>query len=419
MPWSRGQVFFKMEIALFPSAADGGLWDQALWDEGIWAGNLPEWVELTNTVYTVTASMGAEKWGTRFRDGNATFTVDNSTGNYNPDFGADIPGELSIRPGRWIRLSANAGEGWIPIFTGTIDQMSEQYDQAGDNITTLLYTTGFGALLGVNNPPALITPVGGGDFTGERVNRLLDSFNWYVQARDVQAGSHTMQSSAFARTKFEELQRAGDAEGSGFWFDGRGFAVFKDKDWLTTDPRSINPVMLPGSEIPGQPQVIAVESDWAAGRVVNDIQLARTGGTSVRVENTTSQSLYGRRSYQRFDYEVENDTQVLSLANQLLGWREYDKLSIDEITLWDGGNIDAARLMIETLIGDHWLATVTTNRGWGYTVPVNVARIDWRITADDWFLTCRVVDRTIGAPPGTKGAFSDGFSDGFLIDLSV
>lgn len=415
--WVGGTVFFRFEIALLPSQTTGGLWDQALWDQGIWAGNLPQWVEVTADMLSANTSAGSEKFGTRVRDAIGVFRLDNSEGQYNPDFGADDPGELAIRPGRWVRFSVSAGQGFIPIFTGTIDSMSEDYDTAGDNIVTNLMCTSFGGLLSVNNPPALETPVGGGELTSDRITRILDAVNWYPQFRFIDVGVNTMLPSTLARTRYEEMQRAADAEGGSFFFDGQGGPTFHNQGYITSGVRPTTLQAQPGSGIPGEPEVIAVKSDWDAGRVHNDIQLAREGGAAVRVEDTTSQSLYGRRSYQRFDYEVENDTQVLGLANQLLAWRAYDKLSVDEITLW-APNVAAAQKMVNLQWGDLVRAFVVTNRGWGYAIDANVARIDWTVTTNDFTQTLRIVDRTIGAPPGTRGAYSDGYSDGYLIGIA-
>ena len=325
-----------------------------------------------------------------------------------------VAGSLSLRPGRWLRVSVSAGEGYIPVFTGTIDGMEEDYTQAGDMIVTILQCTGFLGLFAVENPPALETPTGGGDRTDVRVGRILDLIGWFDAGRDLQIGAHTMLPSTLARSRSEEMQRAAEAEGGSFFFDGNGVATFKALDWLKNDPRSIAVQMQPGSGILSDPLITSVKSDWQAGRVRNDIQLARDGGSSVRVENTTSQTLYGRRSFQRFDYEAENDDQVLALAEQQLEFRQYDKLSVDEVTLHAETREQAASI-VNTLLGDRIRVHVDTNRGWGYTVECWVIGIRYNVSMDDWTATMRLVDTSLNIPSGNPGAYSDGYSNGYLI----
>ena len=620
--WTEGTVDWKVEIALIPVGGTGAIWDTDNWDESDWSSNVPDWVDVTGEVLAAHTNIGAERWSTRVRDANASITLSNDDGIFNPDFGVEqegfpffrstnedeltiilsdyradarlqdgfeasisgrhrantdqgwlfniaattadetfalrfqndrlrftvrtadgtftiettqvfvdgdefsalaeydpvageitlevndvietpvpvtgllnlaggatrlaaynrsrfesadraflgdifgatlvdsdneliarldardtdlgkgvitpgsdweddagiewvagenliieqpgVVGRLALRPGRWIRLSANAQQGYVPVFTGTIDGIEEIYDQAGDNIVSNLQCTGFGALFAVENPPALENAVGGGERTDQRVTRILDEILWFEEARALDVGQHTMISSTLARSRTEEMQRAADAEGGIFFFDGDGIATFRNYDFLETSDRSVNVQYQPGSGIQGQPEVVGIKSDWEAGRVSNDIQMARDGGEAVRIQNTTSQSLYGRRSYQRFDFEVETDVQVEALADQFLLRRQYDRLSVDEATLW-ARTAAAAQLLFETQIGDRLRIHVITNRGWSYAVEVWVIGIRYNVSASDWTAIYRLADTNEGIATGNPGAYSDGYSDGYLI----
>ena len=328
-------------------------------------------------------------------------------------------GRLALRPGRWLRIAANAQHGWSDLFTGTIDGMEEVYSEGADHISMLLQCTGFGALFSVESQPALQNAVGAGERTDQRVDRVLDLIGWFSGARLIDQGDHTMVSTTLARTRTEEMMRASDAEGGIFYFDGEGFAVFRSRDFLLTDPRSVNVQFQPGSNIPGDPQVIGIVSQWEAGRVNNDVQLARTGGEALRVQNTQSQALYGRRAYQRFDYEVENDVQVQDLADQLLERRQYDRLSVDQATL-NAPDIEAARTIFEARLGDRIRIHVVTLRGWGYAVDTWIVGVQYQVSASDWNVTYRLADTATGLPPGVGGAYDhDAYSDGYVIGTEI
>src|SRR5690606_11582850 len=87
------------------------------------------------------------------------------------------------------------------------------------------------------NPLALETPTGV-QRTDQRVAAALDRLGWPEEDRDIQVGEHTMQSSFLAQSVLEECQRAAESEGGAFFCGPDGKAVFKARDWLTTDERS-------------------------------------------------------------------------------------------------------------------------------------------------------------------------------------
>ena len=140
-----------------------------------------------------------------------------------------------------------------------------------------------------------------------------------LDERDIQVGDHNVTGSTLSETTLEECQRAADAEGGVFFCSKDGLAVFKNKDWLTTDIRSTAIQGYLGyEEVPAGVQAAHIDSDlqtsWELARVVNHAAYAREGGTAQEFEDAQSQSYYGLRSSKRTDLHNTSDGEVLALA---------------------------------------------------------------------------------------------------------
>lgn len=392
MPWTEGSVSWRVEIGL---GAGGGtsVWDTATFDTtGIWASSVIDWIVVTGDVLAARCSRGRDRWGERMRTGNASIVLANETGRYNPIAGAEAPGDLQLRPGRRVRLSGNAGAGWVPVFTGVIETIDESYTPAGENITTTITAYGYAGLLSADDPKALGSPVGAGDLTSERVDRVLDAYGWPDDTGDraIQTGVNTMPATSLARTRLEEIQRAAVAEGSAFFFSPDGIPTFKAQGWLNTDTRSITVQLYPGRGNAGDPEIIAARTEWSAQLIRNDVQFTRVGGSAVQVQDTTSQDLYKAVFSEKVtDLELENDSQVLALAERFLAARAYDQLRLRSLELW-APTATVAGDLLELELGDLVEATVETLHGWSYDVLAHVMGLEFSVTADDWVCTLRL-----------------------------
>jgi hypothetical protein len=208
-----------------------------------------------------------------------------------------------------------------------------------------------------------------------------------------------MQTSHLAQTTLEECQRAADAEGGAFYADRRGFAIFKARDWLTTDPRSTDVVAYLGyDDVPTDADaahIVAIEISHEAARVVNDVAFARVGSHLQTASDPTSQVLFGPRSYQRTDLENNDDAEVAFLTARHLAAFKDDRARIDRVTVAaveDPDNEDLNRLMYDSRFGDRFAVRVATPWGWSYDKEVHVMGLDHRITADEWVLSFRLDD---------------------------
>lgn len=392
-------VVWRLEVALGVAGGAGGLWDTGQWDTtGVWGGSEPTWVPVTSELLSANPTAGRDAFEDRMRTSTMSIVLADETGEFNPDYGATPPGDLALRPGRLIRLSGNVGEGYVPVFRGSIDDMTEIYGPGGEDVNMRMSCVGYSADLALNDPPALGAPVGAGEATDDRVARVLDAFGWSEVRRDLQSGVHTMQATTLARSSLEEIQRAADAEGGAFYFDGAGVATFKAQGWLENDARSTTPQLYPGRGSAGDPSVIGVTTEWTRRTIINDAQYTRVGGTMQRETDLTSKSLYGGlRTARRTDLEVETDAQALTLAERIVEARAYDRLRVTGLSL-SALDLASGRGLLELQLGDLVEATVTTLHGWGYTVQAHVMRITHVIVADDWVVELRVDDAVTYSP---------------------
>jgi len=420
LKWLGGHVDVRVEVDTGLGDATFGLWDSALWDVATWGSEDPNWADATPFVFSVEFRAGAMRWGERFESASCTIIVDNTDGIFTPESGVEY-WHQPFRPGRRIRVVAipdeTTGEKWA-LFTGQIDAINDVYDDAGHAITTAIVASDFISVWQANNPLMLETPTGV-QTTSERIHAALDRMDWPVDQRIIQLGEHNMQTSFLAQSTWEECARAAEAEGGAFYSDRNGSAVFKNRDWLTTDERSVAIQGYLGyDEVPYTPDaskwdvsqwdvdvwrafkaqtahVLEIVTSHEATRIVNQVKMARVGSTVQAVEDLDSQALFDGRSYGRTDLENSSDAEVAFLAARYLAAFKDDRLRIDSVTITaieDPDNNDRNRMLYDTRFGDRLAIKVEPPWGWSYEKEVHVMAISHVITADDWQVTFQLDD---------------------------
>jgi hypothetical protein len=411
-----GVVEFKVETALgIENIEDSALWGpdpgEGLWDQSLWNASEPYWINITSRALMANTSRGRDKWEQRYRTGQASNLLDNQDGVLSLSTGQ--LGDLQLRPGRWWRISGRVVgvTDWISLMLGQIDTMADKYSVAAASINSDWTMLDWFARWTIDDPPALEAPVGSGELTSDRVTRVLDIINWPTELRNIQTGINTMQSTTLAQSRLEEMATAADAEGGAFFVDGAGVATFKAQNWLEDDPRSTTPQLLAGA--PGDHvQVLDASTDWSTSRVRNDVRMARKGGEEQRATDGQSESLYGPRTFQRYDLENDNDPAVLTLAERYLAAFRWDRSRLETVGLYPLDS-EGARQMMELQLGDLIRLRISTIPGWNYTGEYYVNRISHGVTTDDWTMSLRIDDSDL-APPLGVDAFDDGYSDGWF-----
>lgn len=398
--WLGGNIDVRVEVDT-GIGSGGALWDVDLWDTGVWSDTDADWQDFTPYVLSVDTWLGAQRWGERMEAGGASILVDNTTGIFTPDSDAVAPWYREFRLGRLIRVVVipNVLQGVkIQLFTGRLDAVYDSYEQAGFDITATLSCIDFMGDWSAFNP--LASTATGAQRTDLRVQAALDRYGW-TGSRQIQTGSHNVQTSDLAQSTLEEAQTAADAEGSIFFAEPNGSANFKNRDWLTTDSRSVNIQGYVGyDDVPIAfddlaAHLVAVEVSWELARLVNDVQFARSGGSMQQAEDIPSQDQYGARTYNRTDYMNTTDGEVLALAVRYLNSYKDSRLRIDAVTVLgveDPTNSNKNSLLWGTKIGDRLSVLLEPPFGWSVERELHVFGIQHSITADDWQVTFRLDD---------------------------
>ena len=412
-----GLVTWKVEIALESTEA-GSIWGTGTWQDngggdGIWSGIQPSWIDVTDLCLGADWNRGRDRWDQRARTGSGTFDFDNTDGQFNPTFGESLPGQLSLRPGRFIRISGEAGAGFIPQFTGVIDDIDDRYRDGAWDITTRVHAVDAFGKWARWNPPALASVVPA-ERTDQRIDRILDLVTFPDVWRSLEVGIHSVQSSDLPRAYLDEMGITSDSEGGLFFMDGNSFAVLQNLDYRATADRAINNQFSVGNGDTDDLKLLGADSDWSLQRIQNDIRLARSGGSEQRVQNSTSQSLYGLRTFRRSDYENVSDVEVLTLAENRLDQNQWDAIRIDEIRV-EATTRESAQLLLTSELTDRIRVVILPRAGeWGYAQDVHLTRIRGNVNSQDFTFVFRVDDASTSAP-GDVGSFSSGYDDGYLI----
>jgi hypothetical protein len=395
-----GQIDVRVEVDTGGGEGLGALWDEGLWDEHRWGSEDPDWVDMSAHVLDVSTHQGTERWGERVEAGTASVTVDNTTGIFTPESGVPDPWFRAFRPGRRLRIVTIPDPSTgirVPLFTGRFDALAGNPDDAGHAITATLQIVDFMGDWASYNP--FETTETGAQSTDERVHAALDRYGWPTDERDVQSGFHNITSSTLSGTTLEECQQAADAEGGIFFASKEGLATFKNRDWLSTDPRSVDVQGYVGyGEVPDGAQAAhAAEplTSWELARIVNHAAYAREGGTAQEVTDPGSQNAFGIRSHKRTDLHNTSDGEVLTLAVRIVNAFKDLRPRLDEITIVavaDPDNEDRNRLLWDTRLGDRLAVLLQTPYGWFIEREVHVVAMDHQITVDDWVARFRLDD---------------------------
>ncbi|HKE67433.1 MAG TPA: hypothetical protein VKB59_22735 [Micromonosporaceae bacterium] len=400
-PWWFEFVELTVELGVGASGNKNpvGRWDRAHWDKpatGTWSGLEPVWVPVDPCMLLeVGVSRGRDRWIDRFGASSATLRIQDPDGRLSWDAAAsdDL---LAVRPGREVRIRAlHVGSGvQYPVWRGFLETIDDTFDPGGVPIAAFTAQDSYAQLAHIDllerDPP-----VGAGESSDARVNRLLDLADWPLEWRDIDPGMITVQATNLARPIADDLGITADSEGGAVFADRRGRICFRNRDWLRTDPHATELQATIGG---ADEDVCAAgyETTRSAGDIVNDIQLARAGGTMQHYIDAGSISRYRHRTYQRSDFVCEDDAQVGVLARRILNTRASGQVRIPKLTITPGYEPDDWAFVCAVDYGWRLEVHYPTTAGTDWTRTVLVQGVDHRITPGGWTCELRVDDAVAG-----------------------
>ncbi len=208
-----------------------GLWDDARWDDptALWTGDEPMWRDITCEVQAVDGDLGRARITDPFPQGTCTLLIDNASGWADPD--VEVPGVLTMRPGRPIRVGVDHiqfGRRWL--FRGFIDQILPEYDPEQPDWVGLVCIDAFGEAGRAKLSATVAT--GANETADQRVARILNAVPWLASKRVIEPTSIELVAGVLDGVVADMLRRCADSAGGACFGDGDGNVVFRARDWL-------------------------------------------------------------------------------------------------------------------------------------------------------------------------------------------
>lgn len=397
-PWWAEFVEVLVEIGVGTGIPPDvrALWDRTLWDNGStgeWSELEPEWTPVDPCrLRSFKVTRGRDRAVDRFPSSSCSITIDDPDGSLSWDQDVD-DADLEIRPGRQIRIRArhvSSGE-TFPVWRGWIESIADGFAPGYPPPAVFTCQDLLAQVAHVNLPEQ--EPVGAGETSDERVARLLALAAVPENWQDRQSGRITVQATNLARNLADDLGVTADSEGGAVYVDRDGIVCFRNRDWLRVDPLATEvqaTIGGTGADVCGSGYELVRD----AGDIVNDVQVARAGGTMQRATDETSIARYRRRTWARSDYVMETDDQAMLLAKRILAARSSGNVRMNEVQIVP--NVDDATWKFCLAVDYGWRVRVLYESPFDPSVSwardVIVQGIDVDATPDGWSFVLKVDD---------------------------
>jgi hypothetical protein len=221
------------------------------------------------------------------------------------------------------------------LFTGTADSWEEDWTpHPSERRATLLATDPTKVWVRYDRPEA--APAGAGDTTAERVQRLVDYYDWPGPIEPAATSTVTLQATTFAASGWELLGRTLDDELGMVHFTPTGALRWTDRAaWFNAGP----PVVTLGCQAiaTGLWDVIVDAAPSNLDTMMrNVVRAARTGGTVQTAQSVPSIDAYGPYEYQRTDLGVLNDGEAGQWATDMVTVSAFPRVWLSDVTLVPG-----------------------------------------------------------------------------------
>lgn len=208
------------------------------------------WSPITAYVHSVTTQRGTSRVQSpvvRSEAGTSTTVVDNSDRRFDPTNLAGpyvSAGLTQVTPMRGLRHAATWDGVTYDLWRGYLDALPINYLQPLYASASFTATDAFKIFANRNRPGT--GPVGTGELSGARINRILNSANWSAVDRQIATGDSTMQATTLAGDVLAELSLVADSEIGDLYMDAGGRVVWRNRQAALEELRSSRPMALFG-----------------------------------------------------------------------------------------------------------------------------------------------------------------------------
>jgi hypothetical protein len=292
------------------------------------SGTLP--VEITNLVSRVAIRRGRNRITSKFEAGTADITLYDQNGDWNPS-NTLSPYYPNLVPLKQIIIYATYLGVDYYLFSGFIQSYDTGFRLGNEDVSTVVLrcVDAFKLLAGATISTVTGSPAG--QYSGARVNAILDAIAFPESLRAIDTGDSTLQADpGTTRTTLEALQTVENSEFGGIYLSGEGDLVFKSRTNLIKAPAtSLYSFNDDGTNISYQNAVVALDDTV----LLNKITVTRSGGTAQTAYDQTSIDQYFVHNGIRDGILVQTDTEALNQAQGILATRKDPEVRIDSIQL--------------------------------------------------------------------------------------
>ncbi len=225
-------------------------------------------------------------------------------------------------------------------------------------------------------------PVGAGEDTGARINRLLNSVGWSATDRAIDTGFSTLQGTTFAADAMSEIQSVVLTELGDFFMAKDGKATF-----LNRGRRNV----VAGSSLFNQfvddnyqDVVVAFDDEL----LVNSASGSNTGGRTQTATDATSVAKYLTKSYSQSGLWNTEDTATRHWAEWIVHLNKNPELRVETLKFQLGSDDTLTALLLGAELGDYFEITRTPPMGDVIQRFVFLIGLSWDIKPNNWQVTC-------------------------------
>lgn len=235
-------------------------------------------------------------------------------------------------PGSVLRIRKTVDGITYPVFYGYIDSLVPVHVYP-DHATVQITATDGMSLLAIQNWQAAVSPVGAGELSSARVNRILTAAGWPLAQRSIGPGDSAMSSTVLEGSPADLLQNTARTELGEFYIQPDGVAFFRGRHATITDARSLTSQATFGT---GSGEVMYVDRpgfSWDRGQLINQVRANRPGGTELAATDATSVARHGLRVSGPTEVELQTDAEVTDWTRYVLATDKEPESRFTSLTL--------------------------------------------------------------------------------------
>jgi hypothetical protein len=372
---------------------------------GILADTASDIVDVSDITLRASIRRGRNRILNKFEAGSATVVLEDTNGDWVPS-NTSSPYYGKLVPLRKIRIYADYNSVRYYLYSGYITSYDTNFQLGLESISSVTLQCVDAFRLFSNVAISTVAGTSAGQFTGDRMNNLLDVPNFPSSMREIDTGDSTVQADPGSeRDLLSALQTIENSEFGGFYIDPEGNAIFLSRDTLAqkADGTATN-FADDGTGISYQ----GIDFAYDDTLIFNDVTVSRTGGTAQTVQDTSSIETYFIHSGKREGLLVETDAESLDQATMILQSRKDAVFRIDSIGLNLADDTETARIVAGLSLDIFDLTNITksTPGSGSVTLELFVQGIQQDITTNTWttkFFTAEPIIQAFILDSATQG----------------